>query len=51
MLKITTGGVYYKNGGFLPAREGPAAGLAAPEHRLLADEVERLFSAAAGTMN
>ena len=31
MLKITTGGVYYKNGGFLPAREGPAAGLAAPE--------------------
>ena len=26
-------------------------GLAAPEHRLLADEVERLFSAAAGTMN
>ena len=26
-------------------------GLAAPEHCLLADEVERLFSAAAGTMN
>ena len=26
-------------------------GLPAPEHRLLADEVERLFSAAAGTMN
>ena len=31
MLKITTGGVYYKNGGFIPARDGPAAGLPAPE--------------------
>ena len=27
MLKITCEGVYYKNGGFVPAKDGPAAGL------------------------
>lgn len=26
MLKITCEGVYYKNGGFVPAKDGPAAG-------------------------
>ncbi len=31
MLKITCEGVYYKNGGFVPAKDGPAAGLPAPE--------------------
>ena len=36
MLKITTGGVYYKNGGFLPPREGPAGGPAGPEQALSA---------------
>ena len=30
MLKITSGGAYYKNGGFIPAQDGPAAGLPAP---------------------
>ncbi len=30
MLNITREGVYYKNGAFLPEREGPAAGLPAP---------------------
>ncbi len=30
MLKITRQGVYYKNGAFLPEREGAAAGLPAP---------------------
>ena len=31
MLKITRAGVYYRNGGFVPVAEGPAAGLPAPE--------------------
>ena len=31
MLNSKREGVYYKNGAFLPAREGPAAGLPAPE--------------------
>ena len=31
MLKITPQGAYYKNGAFLPAQDGPAAGLPAPE--------------------
>ena len=31
MLKITCEGVYYKNGGFVPAKDSPAAGLPAPE--------------------
>ena len=31
MLKITGEGVYAKNGGFVPAKDGPAAGLPAPE--------------------
>ncbi|MFR4560235.1 MAG: hypothetical protein ACLT5P_02800 [Flavonifractor plautii] len=31
MLKITCEGVYYKNGGFVPAKDGPAAGLPALE--------------------
>ena len=31
MLNITRQGVYYKNNAFLPAQDGPAAGLPSPE--------------------
>ena len=31
MIKMTRSGVYYQNGAFIPAQDGPAAGLKAPE--------------------
>ena len=31
MIQIQRSGVYYQNGAFLPAEEGAAAGLPAPE--------------------
>ena len=45
MIKLTRSGVYFRNGAFIPAQDGPAAGLPAPEEARKGTMAYRIMAA------